>query len=322
MKKIIALLLAAMLLMSVGAVAEEATGEQWADGVVVTQEIVADFEFEFSQEGYTVTNYPMDDELIVSILPTDADATKTNFILTVVPSEEFINYTLPVRAELGDEAYEALCADLAVNYNAPEFTYIDQTDKNGEGVGAIIVNDTGLDAGDLGEVLSVWNGYVATVKMVNLLGDITDADLETAGEIVKALKVTLVTRDVTDYFMYQLDSVGTIDPEWGMESGETFWCVDVYSKMMTVPKGEEVGTFTTVGEDDGFLRMVLAGDATILVPVDVMNPVENMVLESNQAFSDWFDTNFGAGQDKSSLLFKYALNEADEVIFLEYVYLP
>lgn len=322
MKKIIALLLAAMMLMSVSAFAEEAAGEQWADGVVVTQEVVAEFGFDFAQEGYTVTNYPIEDGLLVTVLPTDADATKTNFILSVAPSEEFINYTMPVRAELTDETYAMLCDDLADNYNVPEFSYVDQTDKDGKGVGVMIVDETVMDAGDLGEVFSVWHGYVATVKMVNQLGKISDADLETAGEIVKALKVTEVTQDVTDYFMYQLDSVGTIDPELGMESELTVWCVDVYAKMLTVPKGEEVGTLSTIGEDDGFLRMILAEDATIMVPTDVMNPVENMLMESNQAFSDWFDANFGAGQDKDSLLFRYALNDADEVIFLEYIYLP
>ena len=322
MKKIVALLLAVMMLMSVSAFAEETVSELWADGEVVTQEVTAEFELDLHLDGYTVTDYPMDDGLLVSVLPTDADATKTSFVLSVAFSEEFINFTLPVRAELDDETYAELCSNLAVNYNAPEFSYIDQIDKNGNGVGAVIVNETEMDAGDLGEVFSVWNGYTATVKMVNLLGRISDEDLEIAGEIVKALKVTEVTTDVTDYYLYQLDSVGTIDPEWGVESDLTIWCVDVYSKMLTIPKGEEVGTLSTIGEDDGFLRMILTEDATILVPVDVTNPVENQILESNEAFSEWFDANFGAGQDKDSLLFRYALNDAEEVIFLEYTYLP
>lgn len=322
MKKIVALLLAVMMLMSVSAFAEETVSELWADGEVVTQEVTAEFELDLHLDGYTVTDYPMDDGLLVSVLPTDADATKTSFVLSVAFSEEFINFTLPVRTELDDETYAELCSNLAVNYNAPEFSYIDQTDKNGDGVGAVIVDETEMDAGDLGEVFSVWNGYTATVKMVNLLGQISDEDLEIAGEIVKALKVTEVTTDVTDYYLYQLDSVGTIDPEWGVESDLTIWCVDVYSKMLTIPKGEEVGTLSTIGEDDGFLRMILTEDATILVPVDVTNPVENQILESNEAFSEWFDANFGAGQDKDSLLFRYALNDAEEVIFLEYIYLP
>ena len=181
MKKMIALLIAIMMLVSVSAFAEEAEAP-------VVQETYYDFVLDYCPEGYTaniVTDEP--EYLLINFIP--ADETAATYLLSVKYSEENGDVTMPAKKDLSVDDYQAMQIQFGIDYNEPEFFYFDQTDKNGEEYGVMLIDETNIEAGDLGEIISLWHGYMANVAMIKNSDALTEDDYRTGLQIVQELKV-------------------------------------------------------------------------------------------------------------------------------------
>lgn len=304
MKKIIALLLAILMLAGVSALAEEAPA---------VQETYYAFDLDFCPEGYeTQPNEEDPESLQVCFFPASADAPV--YYLSVSYAEEAGNTTMPVKAELTVEAYQDMQNQFAVNYNRPEFFYYDQTDKNGEGVGVMIIHETDIESGDVGEIISLWHGYMANIAMVKS-NALTEEDYRTGLQIIQELKVS-EAQDLP-YNLIYVESVGTMDMEEGID--REIYCVDGYLGALDFSHGEADLRYVGFEQDD-FVRLTLADDAVIVVPTDMMELNEYAPLENPEAFFNWVDTL--PDEFREMLYFTYELNENDDVVKIEYCYIP
>lgn len=126
--------------------------------------------------------------------------------------------------------------------------------------------------------------------------------------------------DENEYDLILLESIGTIEPEEGT-TGKTYYCVDGYTGDISFAKGEaEREDFGF--ELDDFDRLLLKDDVKVFVPVDLMNPVENMELNGAEEFENWWMENIAEKKDPSELIFRFTKDQQDFVTVLEYIYLP
>ena len=119
------------------------------------------------------------------------------------------------------------------------------------------------------------------------------------------------------YDLVEVESVGTMDMEEGVD--KLIYCIDGRLGRIDYSEGEAERVYLGFAEED-FVRMIIADDAQIFVPTDMMDPVENQPLESPEAFCDWVDAL--AEEFRYMLHFRFELNENDEAIKLEYNYEP
>lgn len=180
MKKIIALLLAVLMLAGVSALAE--------DEAPAVQECYYEYTLDYCPEGYEATGLNIDSSYLAKCF-TPTSGNGPVFYFSVAYAEEAGNVTMPTKAELTVAAYEEMQKQFGVNYNRPEFFYFDQTDKNGEGVGVMVIHETDIESGDLGEVISLWHGYMANIAMIKN-SPLTEDDYLAALQIIQELKVT------------------------------------------------------------------------------------------------------------------------------------
>lgn len=179
MKKLFALLLAIMMLAGVSAIAEDAP---------VTQEKYYSFSFDYEPEGYEKqVNDEDPDMLQIAFLGTTEDA--PDYYFSVAYAEELGDVTMPAKDALTVEGYQEMQNQFSIDYNQPEFFYYDQTDKNGESVGIMVIHETDIASGDLGEMVSLWHGYLADIVIVKNSA-LTEDDYRVALQMVQELKVT------------------------------------------------------------------------------------------------------------------------------------
>lgn len=181
MKKTIALLMAIMMLLTVSAFAEEAEAP-------VAQDVYYHFVLDYCPEGYQASSLTDDPEyMLINFAP--ADETAVSYLLSVMYSEENGDVTMPAKKDLSVDSYQTMQIQFGVDYNEPEFFYFDQTDKNGEDYGVMIIDETNVDGGDLGEIISLWHGYMANVVMIKSGSELTEDDYRTGLRIIQELKV-------------------------------------------------------------------------------------------------------------------------------------
>lgn len=169
MKKMIAALLALMMLFSVAAFAEDA-GASYADLGDAVKNALDD---DHVPAGYQYYQEEVDGVVYFTLLPAD-DELKPLYMGSVAHSEEFDDYTLNV-ASLNDEQLDQMKAVLGDDLFNPSFSF----SKTAHGLDLLIMNENDV-ATDIAEIMTVYHGYIITVSAFTLEGELTQADIDLA----------------------------------------------------------------------------------------------------------------------------------------------
>ena len=209
MKKFIALLLAAMMLFSVTAFADNDTPAEVAEEVmeenieaitgedsIVESLIVTEDDDDLIEagvaagtpisitvdvpEGYTMTVETDDpDELDADFWPNDG--TGVYYELLIAYSEEFGDYTLN---DLSDEEYAQMVEWMTGDFNNAT---VDTSKTTGYGTKLVVVDENGAES-DYGFILTIYHGYFIEVNMLSLDNtDITEDEIQTGIDILTSL---------------------------------------------------------------------------------------------------------------------------------------
>ena len=185
MKKFFAVLLAAVMLLSMTAVAEEI---EEVEGIIEVTDSVEgtldedqlvnfDILMDKLPEGYEMIKVPVDGSLYAFFGNDNADIV---YYVSVAPDEMFAGYTM-VLADLNAEEYANAIAYIgaADDFVNPEFSFA----KTAYGTDVIIVNEADDDSDDEVELISIYEGYIITMSIVKN-EPITDEDIAAALQLL------------------------------------------------------------------------------------------------------------------------------------------
>ena len=185
MKKFFAVLLAAVMLLSMTAVAEEI---EEVEGIIEVTDSVEgtldedqllnfDILMDKLPEGYEMIKVPVDGSLYAFFGNDNADIV---YYVSVAPDEMFDGYTM-VLADLNAEEYANAIAYIgaADDFVNPEFSFT----KTAYGTDVIIVNEADDDSDDEVELISIYEGYIITMSIVKN-EPITDEDIAAALQLL------------------------------------------------------------------------------------------------------------------------------------------
>ena len=185
MKKFFAVLLAAVMLLSMTAVAEEI---EEVEGIIEVTDSVEgtldedqllnfDILMDKLPEGYEMIKVPVDGSLYAFFGSDDADIV---YYVSVAPDEMFAGYTTVI-ADLSAEEYANAIAYIgaADDFVNPEFSFA----KTAYGTDVIIVNEADDDSDDEVELISIYEGYIITMSIVKN-EPITDEDIAAALQLL------------------------------------------------------------------------------------------------------------------------------------------
>ena len=172
MKKLFALVLAAMLLFSFAAVAEEARTEIEYDENLSFSLIVPDgyIEDDFVEEG------------IMTIVILHDDETKPNFVINIAPDDEFDEV---VRLnDMSEEDVNHLIADLTEDLANP----VSELRTTAAGTGVIVIDEQNAEY-DVATFTTIYHGYVVTMYAgYNDGSTITEEDITLGMQIYSDLE--------------------------------------------------------------------------------------------------------------------------------------
>lgn len=185
MKKFFAVLLAAVMLLSMTAFAEEI---EEVEGIIEVTDSVEgtldedqlvnfDIMMDKLPEGYEMIKVPVDGSLYAFFGNDNADIV---YYVSVAPDEMFAGYTM-VLADLNAEEYANAIAYIgaADDFVNPEFSFA----KTAYGTDVIIVNEADDDSDDEVELISIYEGYIITMSIVKN-DSITDEDIAAALQLL------------------------------------------------------------------------------------------------------------------------------------------
>lgn len=185
MKKFFAVLLAAVMLLSMTAFAEEI---EEVEGIIEVTDSVEgtldedqllsfDILMDKLPEGYEMIKVPVDGSLYAFFGNDNADIV---YYVSVAPDEMFDGYTM-VLADLNAEEYANAIAYIgaADDFVNPEFSFA----KTAYGTDVIIVNEADDDSDDEVELISIYEGYIITMSIVKN-DSITDEDIAAALQLL------------------------------------------------------------------------------------------------------------------------------------------
>ena len=185
MKKFFAVLLAAVMLLSMTAFAEEI---EEVEGIIEVTDSVEgtldedqllsfDILMDKLPEGYEMIKVPVDGSLYAFFGNDNADIV---YYVSVAPDEMFAGYTM-VLADLNAEEYANAIAYIgaADDFVNPEFSFA----KTAYGTDVIIVNEADDDSDDEVELISIYEGYIITMSIVKN-DSITDEDIAAALQLL------------------------------------------------------------------------------------------------------------------------------------------
>ena len=185
MKKFFAVLLAAVMLLSMTAVAEEI---EEVEGIIEVTDSVEgtldedqlvnfDIMMDKLPEGYEMIKVPVDGSLYAFFGNDNADIV---YYVSVAPDEMFAGYTM-VLADLNAEEYANAIAYIgaADGFVDPQFSFA----KTAYGTDVIIVNEADDDSDDEVELISIYEGYIITMSIVKN-DSITDEDIAAALQLL------------------------------------------------------------------------------------------------------------------------------------------
>ena len=174
MKKIIALLLSALLLFS----AVSALCEETVEDYVIESQAEFDITVD-APAGYDIDRN--DDLGIIDVKFLPDDPAETSYELTIAYSDDFEGYTMPAEP---DEAMknDALAVILG-DYADPSVTYT----TTSFGTGVIMVDEQGSES-EYGMLLSIWQGYFANIYLESS-DPLTEADFQRGLDIMSSLQV-------------------------------------------------------------------------------------------------------------------------------------
>ena len=179
MKKFFVMLLAALLVASCGAAAEEtapAAEETVEETAENAEKPFIDFDIKMDKvpEGYTYEVEENGGSLYATFMKKD-DPEALIVYVSVAYADEFEGYTL--KGELTEEQIANVDSILTQCYNDPAVT-ISETEY-GTKLICVSENDAQTDYADL---VTVWNGYLIDISLQKKT-QITDEDMELAGQI-------------------------------------------------------------------------------------------------------------------------------------------
>ena len=185
MKKFFAVLLAAMMLLSMTAFAEEIEEVEGIievtdseEGTLDEDQLVSfDILMDKLPEGYEMIKVPVDGSLYAFFGNDNADIV---YYVSVAPDEMFAGYTMVI-ADLSAEEYANAIAYIgaADDFVNPEFSFT----KTAYGTDVIIVNEADDDSDDEVELISIYEGYIITMSIVKN-EPITDEDIAAALQLL------------------------------------------------------------------------------------------------------------------------------------------
>ena len=185
MKKFFAVLLAAVMLLSMTAFAEEIEEVEGIIEVTDSEEGTLDEDQLLSfdilmdklPEGYEMIKVPVDGSLYAFFGNDNADIV---YYVSVAPDEMFAGYTM-VLADLNAEEYANAIAYIgaADDFVDPQFSFA----KTAYGTDVIIVNEADDDSDDEVELISIYEGYIITMSIVKN-DSITDEDIAAALQLL------------------------------------------------------------------------------------------------------------------------------------------
>ena len=185
MKKFFAVLLAAMMLLSMTAFAEEIEEVEGIievtdseEGTLDEDQLVSfDILMDKLPEGYEMIKVPVDGSLYAFFGSDDADIV---YYVSVAPDEMFAGYTMVI-ADLSAEEYANAIAYIgaADDFVNPKFSFA----KTAYGTDVIIVNEADDNSDDEVELISIYEGYIITMSIVKN-EPITDEDIAAALQLL------------------------------------------------------------------------------------------------------------------------------------------
>lgn len=185
MKKFFAVLLAAVMLLSMTAFAEEIDEIEGiievtdsVEGTLDEDQLVSfDILMDKLPEGYEMIKVPVDGALYAFFGSDDADIV---YYVSVAHDEMFDGYTMVI-ANLSAEEYANAIAYIgaADDFVNPEFNFA----KTAYGTDVIIVNEADDNSDDEVELISIYEGYIITMSIVKN-DSITDEDIAAALQLL------------------------------------------------------------------------------------------------------------------------------------------
>lgn len=185
MKKFLALLLAAVMLLSAVAFAEEIEEVEGIEEVTdyVTTDLSEDEIVSFDilmdalPEGYEMIKRPVDGALYVFF---GSDESDIAYYVSVAPDEMFDNYTLVI-ADMSAEEYAAAMDRLSAadDFVNPQFSFA----KTSHGTDVIIINEADDNSDDEVELISIYEGYIVTMSILKS-EPITEEDIAVALQLL------------------------------------------------------------------------------------------------------------------------------------------
>lgn len=170
MKKLFALLLAAMMLLSAGALAEQVTVNNATAVFDVSMKLM---------DGYTMTENRVNGNLYINITP--ENGTDAHYYLSIGFSEEFDGRTM---SDLTDEEIAVIRSGVAEAFAAPEMKEYDTT-----GGTHVLLFDETQGESDFGIAVTVYKGYFITVQAERPeYAQLTEEDLQRAVDLLSGME--------------------------------------------------------------------------------------------------------------------------------------
>lgn len=189
LKKIIALLMAAMMLLCGVAVAEEETE---AIAVEATENLVPELgadellDFGLAMDAIPA-GYSMDvdnlGDVLLAEFRSDEDPDAVIFEVAIAYSEMFAGYTLKYSEMTADQWME-MQELIGENYDSADFTVTQTT----HGTDLIVVNENDAQS-DVAEIFTIYDGYFISVVCLKLDGEVTEADVATGVQLISDMWV-------------------------------------------------------------------------------------------------------------------------------------
>lgn len=169
MKKVLALLLAAMMLVGAGALAEQVTVKDATAAFDVSMKL---------PDGYTMMENRVNGNLYITVRP--EEKTEAHYYLSIGFSEEFDGRTL---GDLADDEIALIRDGVAEAFAAPEMKEYDTTG----GTHVLLFDETAGES-DFGIAVTVYKGYFITVQAERPeYAELTEEDLQRAVDLLSGM---------------------------------------------------------------------------------------------------------------------------------------
>lgn len=175
MKKLTAVLLSLMLILSAGLSLAEGSVVQMGLNYDITIDVPA---------GYTMNRIPKGDMVMAEFIPDDAAA--ATYTLAIVYSEEFGDYTLN---DLSAEEAANMEAVLTADYADAAISF----PTTAVGTKLIQVDEQGAES-DFGAVLTIYHGYFVEIDVEKAEGELTEADFQMAVDLMSSLQLVEIAK--------------------------------------------------------------------------------------------------------------------------------